>query len=173
MKDMLSTVGQHLDEMLPRDAIHIAGQVVQAKEMLKPGEWVSFDGTTTGTLVGVVDPFRTEAIQHGEYFWLFVTPCTITGLRHHWEHPEDIKLQEKKKEASKQWITEYANSIGMDYDWLMREAKDVVNGGYGINTGTLMLDGNPDSEFWDHFEIVTDIKVSHETREQGYFTCSC
>lgn len=158
--------------------------------------------------VGIVDPFLTAPVQPGERFWLVVYPRQITSLRHVWSHPafeeespsSDIELPvdlpkgwdaeeaakgryEFKKEldgtnASKRWIREYAESIGLDYDELMTAADDWVesreSGEWGeyLNRGELLEGVTLPADFWTHYEKVTGAEVADEYRE-SFFTCSC
>ena len=72
-----------------RDAIHLALYCAQAGEKLFPGQKVILSRMTGHALMGnpehflgVVDPFLTDSVQPGEWFWICLRPGAITGLRH-------------------------------------------------------------------------------------------
>jgi len=80
-----------------KDAIHIAVAPVQAVWRLTPGEHIGLDknGFATNDLedcvgqkfIGIVDPFLKESVRKNDYFWIFLYPQTVTGMRHEWSHP--------------------------------------------------------------------------------------
>ncbi len=92
MKDNLK-LGELIDGKQHRDAIHIAVAPVEAAEQLRPGQRVGLlaDGRASGkpyvAVLGIVDPFLETEVQPGQRFWLWLTPYTITSLRHEWTHP--------------------------------------------------------------------------------------
>lgn len=77
-----------------RDAVHVAIVPMVAGRTMEAGAPVHvFDGKAWPTLdsnkdtaIGVVDPFC-GGVSNGARFWLCLKPGTITGMRHHWEHP--------------------------------------------------------------------------------------
>src|SRR5258708_2744536 len=71
--DALETLGTIIGTTEKRDAIHLAVNPTQAKQMLRPGQDVGIDGTTNNP-VGIVDPFLKRPIKEGEWFWLVVYP---------------------------------------------------------------------------------------------------
>lgn len=96
MNDTQSKIGKLIGPDERRDAIHIAVAPVKAGEHLSPGRLVVLDGNGKAmgapglgiSPIGVVDPFLPQiVVKPGEYFWLFLFPETVTGMRHHWEHP--------------------------------------------------------------------------------------
>lgn len=85
-------------EVTRRDAIHMAiVPVVSHHYNITPGLHLGFavEGNSElvtphpydGKMLGVADPFLTNAPKKGERFWLFLYPQTITSLRHEWTHP--------------------------------------------------------------------------------------
>lgn len=70
-----------------RDAVHIAviPQVNTTAQALFPSMRVPG---------GIVDPFLTVPVNPGERYWLWMTPGSVTSLRHAWDHdlfPKDEK----------------------------------------------------------------------------------
>ena len=86
-------LGQIIEGEQHRDAIHIAVAPVEAAEQFVPGQRVGLlaDGRASGKpfvdKIGIVDPFLRTDVEAGQRFWLWLTPYTITSLRHEWTHP--------------------------------------------------------------------------------------
>lgn len=87
-------IGHEPSEFAQRDAIHVAVIPAIADHKLHAGQSVAIDAgtgnaflSTTG-VVGIVDPFLPGNVDAGQRFWLFLKPNSITGMRHHWEHPK-------------------------------------------------------------------------------------
>lgn len=126
--DALETLGQIISENEKRDAIHLAVEPVIATEKLYPGQDVGANGTTKNP-VGIVDPFLKSPVFPGQRFWLVVYPRQIHSLRHVWTHPAFDDEKENPKSfkaatpdptvAAREWIEEYADDIGLDYNTLM------------------------------------------------------
>jgi hypothetical protein len=86
-------LGELIEGEPNRDAIHIAVAPVVAGERLDPGEHVCLTPSGVAVLaqgksIGVVDPFLRAFVGKGDRFWLFLTPGSVTGLRHEWDHPD-------------------------------------------------------------------------------------
>lgn len=174
-------LGQIIDGVHDRDAIHVAVAPVIAAERLVPGTHVGFvkDGDTERVgarskhLLGVVDPFLTGFVNIGERFWLFLYPQTITSLRHDWTHPAFDTLSAKA--ISEKWIRAYADEVGQGYDWLIRSAEMRASGDDGLNSQTDMpnVAFTKAPEFWRHFEVVTGLTVPEGDRDRAPFYCGC
>lgn len=137
--DALETLGTIITDG-GRDAIHLAVEPVVAGETLYAGEHI---GIVNGRAVkrakkklGIVDPFLTVPVDRGDKFWLVVYPRQITSLRHVWSHPdfpendvESHKFEKKNEadeliEASRTWIENFADRLGLGYEELMVAAAD-------------------------------------------------
>ena len=87
-------LGSFSSEHEKRDAVHVAILPVKAGCHLWPGERVSLDShqcarrDNSPEWNGVVDPFLTQKIELGQWFWLCLRPGSITSLRHDWTHPQ-------------------------------------------------------------------------------------
>lgn len=75
------------DREVHRDAIHVAVIPMTATVLLLPGNRVNAQGLPIAPHVGIVDPFLPDVVQPGQRYWLWLFPGTVTGMRHHWQHP--------------------------------------------------------------------------------------
>lgn len=185
--DAIATLGTIIGAEQKRDAIHIAVEPVVAAHILRPGEHVGFVGGkkevgVSKKPIGIIDPFLTSPVLAGQTAWLFVYPRQITSLRHVWAHPAfgdegavPLPLQdtkEREKAESESWMDDYANSIHVYREELVRHACDYLdNGEYWIEDGRFEGMDVPD-EFWDHLEKITGRTVPADERGH-FFSCSC
>lgn len=161
------------------DAIHIAVVKVQAGEQnLQPGDHVGFiEGTkkvgkNTKNLIGIIDPFlnketfQSDLKYNNPSFFILLYPNTTKCLTHQWIHPEF------NKDKSVEWITNFASNLRISYDQLMEVAHKYVYGdGHTMDNSERYKDYYEEFQiFWEHFEIVTGIKVYHK---ECPYTCSC
>lgn len=183
--DALETLGTVITEREKRDAIHLAVNPTRAKEKFAPGQAVGVDGTSNNP-VGIVDPFLTQEVQVGEWFWLVVYPRQITSLRHVWSHPAFPNAPEApSKSDSEAWLRNFCRNNDMiRYESLIEAAeldfkKPLVEDEYSsyieMRDDYLCSYGvtahcNLSHEFWEHLENVVGKKF--ETRP-NYFSCSC
>lgn len=194
--DALETLGTILDESQKRDAIHLAVEPTVATERLYPGQHIDATGGTKGKLVGIVDPYLTKPVFPGERFWLVVYPRQIKSLRHVWTHPDFKDIADPAPETttrsaenlwkyahsvvgaptyikSQQWIKDYAEDLGLEYDDLLQgAAKRLRDDYYFLNRGELLEGIGTKEEFWVHYAIVTGEEVPKDKRG-NFFTCSC
>ena len=74
-----------------RDAVHVAIFACIAGQTLNPGQHVKIDGgkarAARDDAVGIVDPFLTEPVEGGNPLYVCLYPSSVTGMRHHWQHP--------------------------------------------------------------------------------------
>jgi len=117
MSEQTTIVGKLCGAGAVRDAIHFAVAPIMASRVgdeLKPGTHVGLTSSGEATPwqrhIGIVDPFLRDAVQPGQTFWLFMYPNTITGLRHHWDHPS-FPNTSGDKAASEAWLRAYANGL--------------------------------------------------------------
>lgn len=92
--DALETLGTIISEGEKRDAIHLAVLPVVAMHKMHAGDHVGLVNDEHGAsthapkLIGIVDPFLSNAVQEGDRFWLVIYPRKINSLRHVWTHPD-------------------------------------------------------------------------------------
>lgn len=165
-----------------RDAIHIAVIPLVAHGHVWPRSriWInergqavsrSYNGTPP---VGIVDPFREEMIPHGERFWLYLYPNTITDLRHHWTHPafaandEAIAVQAD----AENWMRRFAEAHEVSYEELMEMIGNYVmtgtRGHFGVD-----IDYDSIQSMWTHYHTLTGINVDTARTQGAPFSCSC
>lgn len=175
--DALETLGNVIGGGEKRDAIHVAVEPVEADCVLYPGQHVGrldngLYSNVPATKIGIVDPFINGPIFPGQHFWLLIYPRQITSLRHVWAHPAFDSEQEEASPAqeSKNWLDNYAKSLDVTYDGLIRHANNYLeDGDYWVEGGRFEGECVPE-EFWDHYESVTGKKVENRG---SFFSCSC
>ena len=165
-----------------RDAVHVAIIPMEAAELLRPGQRVGIVNGKAGpseVTLGIVDPYLTDIVSKGEKFWLCLLPNTVTGMKHHWEHPRFaenlIQAQETSKENSEKWLRDYASRMNSHedkeqaFETLIRGLKEQSLFAHGTDLhGFYELD---DSEYLKkHAEIYLGISINWEEFE---FSCSC
>lgn len=201
--DAGDTLGTILPSKQGRDAIHLAVECVQAgPKHLWAGERVyrRKDGTYAGVndedkekVVGIVDPFLSEDVEPGQWFWLVLMPRTIRSLRHVWTHPDfdDAPVEAKvetehdpekahralvligqPKAVAIEYIRQLASGLDITFDELIEAAQSYVDHGeYLIDGGKFEGESIP-SEFWGHYSEYTGVDVPQA--DQGSFlSCSC
>lgn len=175
--------GTLIDAIAQRDAIHVALAPVVAAERLVPSAPIGFvDGSTelvtarAKTIIGIVDPFLKDIVEREQRFWMFLFPQSITSLRHDWTHPAFEAPALSPKDASEQWLREWAEKYpGWSLDQLLDSAGNKLRGAYGFNSRSDIPNGAFDNlkEFWQHYETFTGVKVDDKSREELPYYCSC
>ena len=180
--DALDTLGSFITPMESRDAIHLAVEPIEAGQTMVPGGHVNINDegkavrADLGKGVGIVDPFLTEGVQKGQWFWLVVYPRTITALHHVWEHPAFPAVSNQS--TSEKWLRNFVEDQGVQayeedgdtFDQFIAAALRAKTYGYV----SLPFDGNGSlpPEFWNHVESYTGEKIPQENRSD-YFSCAC
>lgn len=180
-----------------RDAVHIAIVPCRAAQYLSSGCPVALNrngeavSSGPGQAVGVVDPFRPDAmaVQTGQWFWLCLYPKTITSLRHVWEHPAFPlskgaskpmpRHSSANKEESKAWLKEYvrkhcfywADEIDGGLMLFLNYVKDQRWIYYAGSDCHGLSDVDDADELFRHLSIVLDRRIDASYFEA--FTCSC
>lgn len=189
-------IGQLLDETATRDAIHIAVLPVEAGEDLRRGQYVKLSPGTGRAVkagpadaLGIADPFLTDGAGEGERFWLFLTPNTITGMRHHWQHPavdglETVAAPRPSRAYAQEWLQAFAGRWGMNYDSMISIATEAPADGDGDPLewiiahdrdlhGADELDPGEHEEFWRCLEALTGRTFDAVHRARVGWSCSC
>jgi hypothetical protein len=173
-EETVKRIGKPISGEAERDAIHVAVYPAVAGKKMRPGDYVCVvDGqaypTTAFASIGIVDPFLGDEVQIGERFWIFITPGTITGLRHNWTHPDLEKVAPPvDKFVHEAWLRDFADSYELDYDEMVEEA---ASG--GIIRGGTENHGAGTDEFWEHLEALTGKRFDVDHREQTTWSCAC
>lgn len=166
-------IGKLLDKGEKRDAIHIAVLPVVCDMDMKPGsrvavelvgdEYHAYVDKTSG--IGVLDPFLSDQVTRGSRCYVFIDPLTVVGMRHDWSHPALEVLPRVAKAKAEMRITEIAEANGMTFDLLMEAAREWVEHGevYTLDDSQGGL-GIP-SDFWDHYEVLTGMRIATIGRE--------
>lgn len=153
-----------------RDAIHIAVVPVAAGQKLKAGDKVFINRNGMAELgaigsVGVVDPFLTVSVQHGETFWLYLNPGSITSLRHDWTHPAFPAVA---MTAAHAYLEGMADRLGSSLD----EVLHAIDAGHFCLPNDLNEYGvELDDVFWANYTAYTG--KPKPANDPGYFRCAC
>ncbi len=166
-------LGNTPDSTAERDAVHVAIAAMIAAERLEPGQRVGFhdnggatDAISAGLTVGIVDPFLYGPVEKGERFWMLLLPGTVTGMRHHWIHPQFVKSDQPttERDDGKEVAMEVAALCGKTYDALMDDADSFVGNSGDEDWDNYIIDNSQryDSvpqemwkRFWAHYERAT------------------
>lgn len=172
--DALETLGTIINDKAGRDAIHLAVNPTQAKEVLMPGESVGVDGTSNKPWVGIVDPFLKSGVAPGEWFWLIIYPRQITSLRHVWEHPSfppaAPAVSTDVRAASLAWLRTFAiQHDNFPVDYLIDVAVNHNTDGDALCFAEDICGEIPE-EFYDHVEVVSGHRITNRPK---YFSCAC
>lgn len=188
-----------------RDAVHVAIVAVKAGMRLAPGALVRMDKTPKGEpiavqialsdqVIGVVDPFLSASVESGKRFWLCLRPGTITGMRHHWEHPAfpdsmekpALEAQAVQRAISEAWLLSFIQAYWPgdrpykrlldDYIANFDKEQQICFGVTGYYNA--LEEGGEDSdtcsnlkpEFWHHWERYTGKSRPAGTKS---FRCAC
>lgn len=171
-------IGELITMNEQRDAIHIAVLPCTATESMQPGQHVHFQiagntdlvspcGHNHPQCIGIIDPFLHEAVPTRGTCWVFVTPNTITGLRHEWTHP--LVDGEDRRAIAEFWLREFAAKVPIDYDDLIEQLTTRGNVAIGedLNYGEELSDENLEA-MKKHFLTLTGIQLG----DVG-FRCAC
>ncbi len=175
-KNML---GKSPEELGAKDAIHVAIVSVRAARPIKPGQWCGLNKEREAIPddkkgCGVADPFRTEIILTGQYFWLMMDQSEIPNVQHHWEHPKlDFSPPTNEVNLSA-GLLDIANRLGVSYIQFMDAcAYFVKNDKPAKYPGTLTADKFEDAwedarcDLWSEWSD----EVGHEFENFGSACC--
>lgn len=177
-------IGEKIRGDAERDAIHIAIiPVIADDDYLWPGVKIRlrhgshtlvFRDEYSEESIGVVDPFLDGGVKRGEKFWCWLFPGTITGMRHHWQHPAFDQEIEKTGEHE-QWLRSFAERWGFHWSEMIENASEegeyVTAYGYDLHSAEEL--GEDYELFWQHLEGFLNVRFSKSHRESIGWSCSC
>jgi hypothetical protein len=172
-------------KMPERDAIHVAVIPLMAGESyMRSGENVRLSleshkvamNGDYGNHIGVIDPFMEgSSLNEGDWFWCFLKPGTVTGMRHHWQHPsfEGFELPSNDHEL---WLRQFCDRWNFEFQDLIEEG---TSSGYGYITargrdlhGASDL-GEDEGLFWMHLEGYVGKEFDDDHKQRLEWSCSC
>lgn len=184
-------LGKLITSKQHRDAIHIAvAPVACAVPRLNPGQAVCFDkagdstrvrNATKEEAIGIVDPFLKEVVREGQEFWLWLTPGSITSLRHEWTHPcfedhtgEILDALDGKVRRAEEFLQKHADDIGVSYGKLMEAAETWLRyeDYHTLPYQTPDCVNTDNDQFWESYQIVTG-KTVEQSKKSTFFSCAC
>jgi hypothetical protein len=188
-------IGSKPEPNARKDAIHFAVAPVKSSDRFLPGEHVGLndkgEAAQVDNPIGIVDPFLKRAVEPGQTFWLFLYPKTVTNLRHDWSHPAfeqaEAKLADSAKEASIEWLKDYAAMVrpydsegeGNEADAALRRDNTYKDFMRLANSGEIFYHGRDlhsadelelPQELFHHLSVVLGRPVTADGFEYG---CSC
>lgn len=194
--DPIMTIGQKLKGDEQRDAIHFAILpcfVDEDVEYIYAGEEVGLTYGTSNiirpkpsvygcTPIGIVDPFlRNYDIRPSDCVWVILFPNTITGMRHHWIHPDiDNPSARSKDSDSELWLHQFADRWNFDYDEMIASAQRNSNSSFdnwitarGIDLHSGSELGTDQALFWEHLSTLTGKTFGEQHKRNFGWSCSC
>lgn len=146
-------------------------------------------------IIGIVDPFLAAmtgneyaSVEPGDQCYIILLPGAITSLRHVWEHhafddeaPAPVHTDEEVSvntdaQKSEEWLRDFADGHGVDYDEMIDAAKGHIlnpNGWSNYVTGGSEAEGAyTGDEFWGHVGKLLGITVM-ESQQGNIINCSC
>lgn len=190
-----------------RDAVHVAVVPMRSQYQVVSGERMKV--ITQGYCRpaypneppdGIVDPFlpeKKEPMQSGTWFWLLLMPGTVTGMRHHWQHPVFDRFAQERGAAAPtsspisdeqdsgkipEVVLEIARICGKTYEALMSDAGKYVESGWPVMDNSQRYDnvsGEQWAAFWGHYrEVVGNpgkyaVDAADDVVGYAPYTCSC
>ena len=169
-----------------RDAIHVAVAPVVAGQDLDRGTRVGFADKEKTIVqkvnnggVGIVDPFLTTVVKKGQRFWLYLFPGTVTGMRHHWSHPDFPSeharsggVSSSVKAESEVWLKRFSEDNSIGY----RDLLDGLENGdvcFGNDTPDEIHSDYGKNELFQHAQNVLGKVFTEDQRENVSFRCAC
>lgn len=184
-----------------RDAIHIAVIPLIAGEHLWAGAYFKLKYGTQDVamqarhedapgVLGIIDPFlrglNYGEVKEGDRVWGYLTPGTVTGMRHAWQHPaftdDDVPYVPPQMNEHEAWLRDFADRWHFNYEDMVEEARHaprdnndwshyVVAQGKDLH-GREEL-GHDYYLFWQHMEGLTGERYDDVHRESLGWSCSC
>lgn len=172
-----------------RDAVHIAvvpliagtdlykGNVVKLSSVDKE---IALDGEyNKDQAIGIVDPFLGDyQVPRGSKFWCYLFPNSVTGMRHHWQHPVLDRPLAPLSGDSEKWLREFADRWNFNYDEMISAGIGEENDwryvvARGIDLHDVRELGEDHELFWFHLEKMTGMTFDEAHREGLSWSCSC
>ncbi len=171
-----------------RDAVHVAIIPMIAGEELYPGQRFRLKyGTTDVAMcadyneedaIGIIDPFlvNNDRITEGVEVWGMLFPNTVTGMRHHWQHPAFANV-ERTDDEHELWLRNFCDEWNFDF-------KELIDAGIGDDDWRYVVARGHDLHspgelgedldlFWRHLEGYTGRKFDAGHREGMGWSCTC
>lgn len=169
-----------------RDAIHVAVVSLLSGADLWPGQPVTWRVTgksvklCTGSdvKIGIVNPFMKEAVGYNEKVWIMLYPNSVTGMTHHWSHPDFDEI-DLDLDFAKSIVKKTAAALGLydcesqdTFDYLIELASNYCERPNGCwPHDDYELSSESWENFWKAYSVVTGNPRPTENRVP--FRCSC
>lgn len=169
-----------------RDAVHVAVVSLKAACPMYAGDpviWHEKDKSVKVldsclSPIGIVSAFMKTGCQEGDLVWIMLYPNTVTGMTHHWSHPDfDFPAEELvefglTKQSAQVFVNSMAETLRVEPDYLVELATSYC----GHQSGCW---GNDDYQaspedwemFWKAYSVLTGNPRPTENRVP--FRCAC
>lgn len=126
-----------------------------------------------GPEYGKMTPEQIRALTVAAMETSMVEPATFAALGAQAFNNRPAQPQQDVDEINaQQWIQNFADDCGLDYDELMEAAADYLSHGDYLIKGGDLEGYYVSDEFWDKYQIVKKEKVDENDRG-SFFSCSC
>jgi len=193
--DTLKKLGSVRAKDEGRDAVHIAVLTLQAKENFTVPPignlWVNAEGDLSYSslmAVGIIDPFlqRGLLVEKGDWYYVYLKPGSITGLRHVWDHaafpettPVVLTPHGEMIEAAKDRVRGFCEhaDMSLDYFGFIELFQTGESGHFSWDGEGSIYAGDEEISADVPLSIVRDVEliIGRELGVQGdlYFRCAC
>ena len=169
-----------------RDAIHVAVVSLIAADTLGPGQRVVWKDKNVSVIahvgtshhgIGIVNPFVFGGYYHkGDKVWIMLYPNSVTGMTHHWSHPDFDSVEEEKfgltSQSARSFIKNMAETLRVESDYLIELATIYCQHQSGCWPHDDFQASPEDWEvFWKAYSVVTGNPRPTENRVP--FRCAC
>jgi len=187
-------LGEKIVGVAQRDAIHIAVlPCIVGQDYLNVGESVRLMTGSSEVVIsaehgeqgiGVIDPFlRDWSVRKGDRVWVYLVPNTVTGLRHHWEHPAIDNPP--KMSAPELDLRQWCDRLSFDFDEVVAAGQELKKTGKDKSEwGTYIVRRGQDlhssgelgedlNVFWELLEAYLNLKFTDVEKAELGWSCSC
>lgn len=152
-----------------KDAVHVAIVSLRAGQALSPGDSIKMNANgeaiwcNAKESFGVVDPYRTNKIPRGGYFWCQMNMDEIENVKHVWSHKHSFDKPTVEFKPN-QYLEGYAKNLGVTYEVLMSTLEE-----YQPNEDRVAYTGTLSEDELEEAQDDLDSDIWYEwSRETGY-----
>lgn len=169
-----------------RDAIHVAVVSLRSSADMNPGQAVTWHEkgisvkpcSITDVEIGIVNPFVRGGVGRFENVWIMLFPNSVTGMTHHWSHPDFDEI-DLDLDFAKSIVKKTAAALGLydcesqdTFDYLIELASSYCERPNGCwPHDDYELSSESWENFWKAYSVVTG--NPRPTENRAPFRCAC